>query len=64
MARQGVLAAGLLREAVIGQDGADARSRRFVEQVIALRGGRKTAEVVREFWVGSRGAAFAYAGRR
>jgi hypothetical protein len=33
---------------------------RFVGQVEALRGGRKTNEVVREFWVACRGSAFGY----
>ena len=33
---------------------------RFVGQVEALRGGRKTNEVVREFWIACRGSAFGY----
>jgi len=60
--KQGVLGARLLRYAAVGTNGGDDRSRRFVEQVIGLRGTRRTGELVREFWVGSRGAAFAYAG--
>ena len=59
--RQGVLGTKLLREAVAGESGGEERIRRFVEQVIALRAGRKTVEVVRDFWVSSRGAAFGYA---
>jgi hypothetical protein len=60
--RQGVLGASLLRAAVARTGEGNGKTARFVEQVIGLRGGRKTAEVVKEFWVGSRGAAFAYAG--
>jgi hypothetical protein len=60
--RQGVLGASLLRGAVSRAGDRDKRSARFVEQVIGLRGARKTGELVKEFWVGSRGAAFAYAG--
>lgn len=62
VARQGVLGARLLREAVGEEGGGVERVRRFVEQVVGLRGGRKTGVVVKEFWMGSRGAAFAYAG--
>ena len=62
VAKQGVLGARLLRGAVMGERGGDERARRFVEQVIGLRGGRKTGEVVREYWIVGRGAAFAYAG--
>ena len=59
VARQGLLGSRLLRECAAG---ADARAGRFVSQVIGLRGARKTGELAREFWVGSRGVAFAYAG--
>jgi hypothetical protein len=60
--RHGLLGARLLREAAVRECGEHGKDRRFVEQVIGLRGGRKTGAVVKEFWVGSRGAAFAYAG--
>jgi hypothetical protein len=60
--RQGLLGASLLRAAVARAVDGDGRTSRFVEQVIGLRGARKTGELVREFWVGSKGAAFAYAG--
>jgi hypothetical protein len=62
VARQGVLGAVLLRQAVMTEGGGDAKAKRFVEQVITLRGGRRTGQLLKEFWVGSRGAAFAYAG--
>jgi hypothetical protein len=62
VARQGVLGARLLREAVVTEGGGDAKAKRFVEQVITLRGGRRTGQLLKDFWVGSRGAAFAYAG--
>jgi hypothetical protein len=65
VAKQGVLGARLIREAAAREaegGGAAARFKRFVDQVVGLRGGRKTGEVVREFWVGGRGAAFGYAG--
>lgn len=64
------LARGLLQEAVKDDAGVltgralaavDLQGRmRFVGQVEALRGGRKTNEVVREFWVACRGSAFGY----
>lgn len=62
VARQGVVGAGLLRETAARESGGDEKVRRFVEQVIGLRGRRKTLEVARDFWVTSRGAAFAYTG--
>lgn len=62
VARQGLLGARLLRETAAHASGGDEEVRKFVEQVIVLRGRRKTLEVAREFWVAGRGAAFAYAG--
>ena len=62
VAKQGVLGTRLLREAAPREGGGDEKVKKFVEQVLGLRGGRKTVEVVKEFWVTSRGAAFAYAG--
>ena len=61
VAKQGVLGAGLLRESAARDSGGDAKVTRFVEQIIGLRGRRKTLEVSRDFWVAGRGAAFAYA---
>jgi hypothetical protein len=61
VAKQGILGARLLRGVAAEESRGDKRTRRFVEQVISLRGGRKTGEIVKEFWIGSRGAAFAYA---
>lgn len=61
VAKQGLLGTRLLREAVPRESGEYERDKKFVEQVLGLRGGRKTVEVVKEFWVTSRGAAFAYA---
>ena len=68
--KQTQLARGLLREAVREEarvlteralGAVDLAGRlRFVGQVEALRGGRKTNEVVREFWVACRGSAFGY----
>ena len=70
MSRQTQLARGLLREAVKEDAGVlteralaavDLAARlRFAGQVEALRGGKKTNEVVREFWVACRGSAFGY----
>jgi hypothetical protein len=67
IAKQGLLGSRLLRDAVAsaGEDGGgehQERARLFVDQVLRLRGARKTVEMVREFWIGGRGAAFAYAG--
>lgn len=64
------LARGLLREAVEDDAGVlteralgamDLAGRmRFVGQVETVRGGRKTTEVVKEFWIACRGSAFGY----
>jgi hypothetical protein len=32
----------------------------FVKRVLSLRGGRATNQVVRDFWLASRGSSFAY----
>lgn len=61
VARQGLLGARLLRQAAAGE-APGGRTRRFVDQVVGLRGGRRTRDVVKEFWLGGRGAAFAYTG--
>ncbi len=70
VAKHSGLARGLLR-AAMGEDagvlsgramaavGGEVRMR-FVGQVEALRGGRKTNEVVKEFWVACRGSAYGY----
>jgi hypothetical protein len=55
VAKQGVLGAKLLRGAVADENGGNERMMRFVQQVVTLRGGRKTGEIAKEFWVGSRG---------
>jgi hypothetical protein len=70
VSKQTQLARGLLREAVkedarvlteraLGVVDLGARMR-FVGQVEALRGGRKTNDVVKEFWIACRGSAFGY----
>jgi hypothetical protein len=51
--------AGILTERALAAVDLQGRLR-FVGQVEALRGGRKTNEVVREFWVACRGSAFGY----
>ncbi len=62
VAKLGLLGTRLLRDAVAREFGGDETVKKMVEQILGLRGGRKTVEVVKEFWVASRGAAFAYAG--
>ena len=70
VAKHSSLARGLLRTAMREEAGilsgravaavsVEGRMR-FLGQVEALRGGRKTNEVVREFWVVCRGSAFGY----
>jgi hypothetical protein len=71
VSKQTQLARGLLREAVKEDAGVlteralgavDLAGRmRFIGQVEALRGGRKTNEVVKEFWIACKGSAFGYA---
>ena len=51
--------AGVLTERALGAVDVAGRMR-FVAQVEGLRGGKKTNEVVREFWVACRGSAFGY----
>lgn len=51
--------AGVLTERALGAVDLAARMR-FVGQVDALRGGKKTNEIVREFWIACRGNAFGY----
>jgi len=51
--------AGVLTERALGAVDLVGRMR-FVGQVESLRGGRKTTEVVKEFWMACRGSAFGY----
>lgn len=70
VSKQTQLARGLLRQAVTADAGVlteralaavDLAGRlRFVGQVEALRGGQKTNEIVKEFWIACRGSAFGY----
>lgn len=62
--KHGLLASRLLKECAAhsNRDWTNGNVQRFIEQVLALRGARKTREVVRDFWIAGRGRAFTYTG--